>query len=397
MKVAKEKQKSQLKFQLGGTAKDREIVRLRDRAERLERELRTAHRKNIDDDAIRDILGTLRSAPVCTPSWTAEPVRRKAGTTPEVPMVSFADWHAGETVSRQELNGVNEYNTGIMEHRVRELVRRVIVLCRDHGPGVYPGIVVNLLGDMVSGGLHPELQKTDEEEVLPACMRVRDLLVWALQALADEFGQVYAPAVCGNHGRQTAKPEYKRYIYKSFDWLIYELVKRALADKGDDRIIVDSRPSNDVYYRVFDMRFLSMHGDMLGVKGGDGIIGAIGPIMRGEIKTRGWASSSNMPYDHLDIGHWHQDIFLPRCTVSNTLKGYCEYAKNQLRAPITEPSQALRFVHPRHGITSRWNVKVEPCAKPEKITEWVTVFDPSKVARKHNQCPETSSSTRRPQ
>jgi hypothetical protein len=40
--------------------------------------------------------------------------------------------------------------------------------------------------------------------------------------------------------------------------------------------------ANDVHYRVYGVRFLLNHGDMLGVKGGDGIIGAIGPIMRGE-------------------------------------------------------------------------------------------------------------------
>jgi hypothetical protein len=121
------------------------------------------------------------------------------------------------------------------------------------------------------------------------------------------------------------------------------------------------------------------HGDMLGVKGGDGIIGSIGPISRGEVKTRGRMASSNMPYDMLLIGHWHQPLWLPRVIVANTLKGYCEYSKNQLGAIPTQPSQPLWFHHPKYGITSRWEVMVdEPTVKQDPV--WISVFDPVKVA-----------------
>lgn len=367
------------RYRVGGGAQDREIVKLRDENSRLKREMEGLHRSALDDDAIRQLIGTLTAAPCDAPPWLVQSPSRRAGKTPEVPVTSWADWHAGETVSRAELNGVNEYSLAIMEQRARRLVERTINLAQEHGPGVYPGVVVNLLGDFVSGGLHPELLNTDEEEVLPAALRVRDLLVWGLEQMADAFGKVYAPAVCGNHGRHTAKPEFKRYVYKNFDWLIYEMVKRALADRGEKRVQVDVRPANEVYYRVFGQRYVAVHGDMLGVKGGDGIIGAIGPIMRGEIKVRGWADSSGMPYDVLLMGHWHQPLWLPRAIVANTLKGYCEYAKNQLRAPITAPSQPLWFVHPAYGITSRWEVKVDQ-KKAVSEADWVSVFDPGKAA-----------------
>lgn len=356
-------------------SQDRRIVYLEDQLRGARRALKSAHRRAINDDSIREILGTLRLAPTTPPNWLLEPTKKKAGSTPEVPMVSWADWHAGETVKRSALNGVNEYSLKIMDERVKRLVSRTIDLCKEYGPGTYPGAVINLVGDFVSGGLHPELLKTDELEVIPAALHVRDILIWGLQRMADEFGQIYAPAVCGNHGRATAKPEFKRYVYKNFDWLIYEMVKRGLADRKDDRIQIDVRDSNEVYYRVWDMRFMLMHGDMLGVKGGDGIIGAIGPIMRGEVKTRGYADTSGMPYDHLEMGHWHQELWLPRATVSNTLKGYCEFAKNALRAPVSEPSQPLKFIHPHYGITSRWNVRVNAKEKTVRAHEWVSVFE----------------------
>jgi hypothetical protein len=323
---------------------------------------------------MRELLGSMATAPVAPPNWMVRPEKRKAGTTPEVPVTSWADWHASEVVKKTELNGVNEFNVAILRERVRLLVERTIRLCRASGPGQYPGIVVNLIGDFVSGGLHPELVRTDEFDRIPTALLVRDLLVWALTQIANEFGHVYVAAVAGNHGRETPKPELKGYVYKNFDWLIYELLKRAFKDLKDDRITIDVRDSNEVHYRVWTMRFLAMHGDMMGVKGGDGIIGAIGPIMRGEVKVRGWADSSGIAYDHLEIGHWHQELWLPRCTVANTLKGYCQYAKNALRAPISEPSQPLKFIHPHYGITSRWNIRVNPKQEAVKA-EWVSVFE----------------------
>lgn len=363
-------------FRLGGTAADRRVVALEDEVRRLRQELRKAHRDGLDEDAVREILGGIAAAPTKPPAWLDHP-SRKGAKTPEVPMTIWSDWHGGETVSFAETNGVNAFDVATLDRRVQTLVDNTIDICREHGPGTYPGIVVNLLGDFVSGGLHPELAKTDELEIIPTVLHLRDLLVTALTRIADAFGQVYCPCAAGNHGRGTPKPEFKRYVHKNFDWLIFQLLARHFAD--DPRISFDIRESNEVFYRVYGVRFLAMHGDMLGVKGGDGLIGSIGPIMRGEIKTRGAAASSGMTYDVLLMGHYHQMIWLQRAIVAGSLKGWDEYAKNALRAPISDPSQPLWFVHPRYGITMRLEVRVEePAARGDAA--WVSVFDPSRRA-----------------
>lgn len=365
-------------YKLGGDAKDRKILMQADEINRLRKEIKYQHRTEMNTEMVKDILGTLAQQPADIPDWVLNPPKSKKGApTMEVPITSWADWHAGEVVQRSELNGINEYNTDIMDERIQRLVSNTIDIGANHASGNYPGIVVNLIGDMVSGGLHEEHRKTDDMSPGQAALYVSDRLVWGLQKMADQFGRVYCPAVCGNHGRTTAKPEFKRYIYNNWDYVIYQIVKRRLADMKDDRIVIDCRDSNEVYYRVWDARYLACHGDMLGTKGGDGIIGAIGPIMRGEIKTRGRTASSGMPYDILVIGHWHQQLWLPRCIVANTLKGYCEYAKNALGAIPTAPSQPLWFNHPNHGITSRWEIMVdEPIAKHVEPV-WTTMFDPA--------------------
>lgn len=357
------------RVRLDATPESRRIVALEDEVRRLKAALVAAHRETLDEETVRLLLGRLSAAPEEPPDWlVAAPVITGARTA-EVPVVIWSDWHLGETVSRAETNGINAYDLDIASTRVRSLVESVVRLCRHHGPGSYPGIVVNLLGDFVSGGLHAELAKTDAEEAIPAALRARDLLVWALERVIAEFGRVYVPCAAGNHGRNTLKPEFKRYVFKNYDWLIYQLLARHF--HGRPEITFDIRTANEVRYRIFNQRYLAMHGDMLGVKGGDGIIGAIGPIMRGEVKTRGQAASSGRDYDILAIGHWHQELWLPRAIVANSLKGFDEFAKNALRAPPSEPSQPLWFVHPRRGITSRWNVKVE--APPtQEAAPWVS-------------------------
>jgi hypothetical protein len=89
---------------------------------------------------------------------------------------------------------------------------------------------------MVSGGLHPELLKTDELEVIPAALKAIDWIVTGLTMMKGRFGKVYVPAVCGNHGRNTAKPEFKRYAKKNFDYLISRIVERHFADDPDVRV-----------------------------------------------------------------------------------------------------------------------------------------------------------------
>lgn len=350
-------------------AEQRRMVGLEDEVKRLRRQLREQQREDLDTEAVRILLGRIAGASVAPPDWMVDPGKARGRGTPEVPVTVWSDWHIPEVVSLSETGGRNAYNPEIAEQRVRSLVAATISLARNHGPGSYPGIVVNLLGDFVSGGLHPELAKTDAEEIIPSVLRCVELLAWALGQIADAFGQVYVPCASGNHGRATQKPEFKRYIYKNFDWLIYQLLARQFA--GDGRFVFDIPDTNEVHYRVFGQRYLAMHGDMLGVKGGDGIIGSLGPIARGETKVGKQASALGLDYDVLVIGHWHQMLWLPRVIVAGTLKGWDEYARSALRAPPAPACQPLWFVHPRRGITSRWEIGVE---EPREAggEEWVS-------------------------
>jgi len=175
----------------------------------------------------------------------------------------------------------------------------------------------------------------------------------------------------GNHGRTTHKPRFKGRVYTNYDWNIYCNLEREFK-RDKKRIKIDNPNSPDIHFRSFGTRYMLTHGDDLGVKGGDGIIGAIGPIMRGSIKVGTQMMQLGQQYDHLILCHWHQPLWLPTCTVNNALKGPDEYSMIKLRAPPSRPSQLMWFNHPDHGITARWEIFLEGRKRADAGALWAS-------------------------
>ena len=230
----------------------------------------------------------------------------------------------------------------------------------------YPGIVYVLGGDMTSGDIHEELMATNEKEIMPTIINLFGVLIWCISTLADEFGNVFVPCVSGNHGRNTHKIRNKGRNFTSFDWLLYQfLAKHFENDKRVQFLIPDG---SDAYYSIFGHRYLLTHGDQF--RGGDGVIGALGPIIRGDHRKRSRNAQIDMSYDTMIIGHWHQLIQLERLIVNGSLKGYDEYAYSN-NFGFEPPRQAMWLTHPEHGITFSIPIYVDK-QKKEFNLEWIS-------------------------
>jgi len=342
------------------------VSALKDELKSLRRRLKEVEEQDSIDKVAAQIIGTIAQEDADPPKWL---IGTKSKSKAEhVPLTIWSDWHCGEMVAPDEIHGLNEFNSRILEKRVKKLVETTIHLCRNHGPGNYPGAVVGLLGDFISGGLHPELVSTDELTNVQSVLHARDLLAWGIDKMAEEFGRVFLPCVSGNHGRTTPKPQYKQTVYTNYDWLIYELLRRHF--DGRKEIVFANPVTNEVHFKIFDRRYLATHGDMLGVRGGDGIIGSIGPIMRGSMKVGRQAAAYKKDFDVLLMGHWHQPLYLPGIIVANSLKGYDEYAARALRAPYSVPSQPLVFCNAEFGHVSYSEIFLDS-ARSEKTEPWV--------------------------
>ena len=365
------------------------VEQLKSRLAAAEKELRAIQKHNLTADVIRREIYDL---PVVStpPTWltktsTRDPVSHRPATTlSEVPMTIWSDWHWGELVDPEQVGGTNKFNRKIARERVKRLVTATIDLAKNHNgniqdafdgedPNTYPGIVVALGGDMITGAIHDELRETNDGSVMQAMLEVEEALIWGLGQMADEFGHVFVPCVVGNHGRGTLKPRAKGRVHDALEWNIYCHLERWF--RNDKRLLFQVPGGTDAYFKVFDHRFMLTHGDSLGVKGGDGIIGAIGPITRGTFKIGRQQSRIGRDIDTLVMGHWH--AYMPRgemcpVIVNPSLIGPSEFGHLFLRAPPGQPSQALWWLHPVRGVTAQRQVTVEPTGRLLAGTEWVS-------------------------
>jgi predicted phosphodiesterase len=347
-----------------------ETERWKTKALAVQRELASIERDNISASEIRRTLYRLADITPDPPKWIATPTKAKA---PGIPMTIWSDWHYGEVVFADQVGGVNSFDRAVAKTRVKRLVDSTMDLCFNHmvNPS-YPGIIVCLGGDMISGSIHDELRETNDGPVQMSLLEVQEQLIMGLTAMAEKFGKVFVPCVVGNHGRTTLKPRAKNRVFESYEWNLYCQLERYFAN---DRRVQFAIPNEaDVHFNVLGHRFCLTHGDTLGVKGGDGIIGAIGPITRGAIKVGRSSAQLGRDFDTLLMGHWHSYVARGDTTpviVNGSLKGYDEYARLMLRVPYSVPSQALWFVHGKYGITAQWRVLLEE-RKKTGPDDWVT-------------------------
>lgn len=352
-------------------AQEREIARLKSKLAVAEKSLASIEKDNNTAESVRKIIYGLAELTPEPPAWIRKSAKHGA---PGVPMTIWSDWHVGERVFTEQTGGVNEFNHKIASQRIEKLVDTTVSLCKDFMvKPEYPGIVVCLGGDLISGSIHEELRETNEGPVNQSLLWLQEKLISALGFLADQFGKVFVPCVVGNHGRMKLKPHAKNKVFENYEWNLYCQLERHF--RGDKRIQFFIPGETDAYFTVLGHRFLLTHGDSLGVRGGDGIIGALGPITRGAFKVGRSEAQIGRDFDTIIMGHWH--TYIPRgeaapVIVNGALKGYDEYARLMLRVPYGRPSQALWFVHEEHGITAQWQIFLDKRRAAAESGTWVS-------------------------
>lgn len=348
--------------------KDKEIQGLKDKVNILNAQLREVHREEITAEQIRKDIFNLASKTPSPPEWLLKTNHKNK--TELTPCTIWSDWHWAEKVDPAQSGG-NKYNLKVARSRVQNLVERTIDICFNHmtSPS-YPGIVIMLGGDFIDAGIHQENVETEELPCIPATIDLLGVMSTAFNELLKHFDNIFVPCVVGNHGRTSKKPRMKNRIYTNYDWLLYTLLEREFKDNDKIKFMIPTEV--DAYFKVYNHKYLLTHGDSLGVKGGDGIIGALGPMLRGDFKIQNANSKLGQTHDTLCIGHFHQYIPLPKLIANGTIKGYDEFAKNCRFAP-EPPSQALWFTHPRYGITYQAPIYVEDTFKEYKSKDgWVS-------------------------
>ena len=338
---------------------------------RLQSDLAEARTEGATAAAVLEALGILGGkarADRDPPKWLqAKPT---TDSFPGVPSLFISDIHYDEQVKPEQIQGMNEFNRAIADRRLEYTFQQAVDLSRlIQGWEKIPGIVCKLGGDMISGNIHDELVATNQFNTMPTILALRRRLIAGLTLLAEAYGSVFVPCVTGNHGRNTKKIWSKDRHHTSFDWLLYQLLAEHFEAVGDKRIQFFIPEGSDALYRVYDVRYLLTHGDQF--KSGDSIIGAIGPVFRGNQKKLARNQSVGLDYDMLCVGHWHSYLQTPRLEMNGSVKGYDEYAF-QGNFAFEHARQAFHFTHPVIGLSWSAPIYCEKMKGGKPNAKWVS-------------------------
>lgn len=290
----------------------------------------------------------LDAIPLIVPEWLTPsgPSKGHHG----IPSVAIGDWHSGEWVEPSQVGGINAYSRVICDLRLKAAFEKTITVARDYLKGVeYDGVQVFLPGDNVSGNLHEELVASNEGTVFENVLSMAEGFIAGFRLLAKEFKQVNVACVVGNHGRRTMKPVYKNRAQDSFDWLIYCIVEREL--RGDKRITMQVSPAIDASVKIYNTKYLLMHGDEF--RGGTGISAELAPLLLGIHRKTRQKQAEGHPFDCAVLGHTHALLFIPSKSVIVTGCGIGPSEHGYGRGYTPEPPQAAMWVTtPEHGISA---------------------------------------------
>lgn len=232
----------------------------------LEAELRMARKeaRTLQNDLARALQigeevqeATIALAPLRP--W--KPVRVVGKRTPVWMLALFSDLQAGETVRSVEVHQWNRYNRAIMLARVRYYAERVLQWARGmrHLYDIR-GLVVLVLGDLISGDIHEELMRTNEVDPPVQAVEAGRVLGNFVRSVSSAFPKVRVEMIGGsNHSRLTRRYQFKRGAMNSFDYVAHEIAAGVLADHKKARLV--HHPGREALVTIEGWKFLCGHGD----------------------------------------------------------------------------------------------------------------------------------------
>lgn len=296
--------------------------------------------KNVEDLQSRlDSMGMLAGAKppkaIKARKGRGRNVRRQA-----VPHMLWSDWHIEERVDAKNVNGINVYNPDIARRSIHELVDAYIWLIRDPRFDVRTGII-KVLGDLLSGYIHEELQEHNFMSPVMAALWLIDELKIAFQRLLDEtdLERIDVDCVDGNHGRLTHKIRVSTRTQNSIEYLIYKQLANHFAN--EPRLRFSIAEGEYLYHEVYDFTECDFHGDSVKYQGGIG--GLLIPMRRGLNEHR-----KVRKVDIYNFGHFHQYLDLQDMTGNGSLIGMTPYSLRLKCAPEA-PMQAFYMVDSTRG------------------------------------------------
>ncbi|MEQ1910237.1 MAG: hypothetical protein ABMA15_15530 [Vicinamibacterales bacterium] len=311
----------------------------------------------MEDRFIDHAIAFLRDTPSHVHRLAPAKINPKTKSSTHEMVLLLSDAHFSEVVDPRIAMGIC-YNEAIAQRRL-EHVRDVVLRYRQLREASYPvrKLTVAVLGDMLSGDIHEELEISNESPMPVALVKLAYLLHDMGLSLREHFPDVEFVFIPGNHPRLSKKPRFKGKTTTNWEYVLGKFVE-ALAQKSYAVTV----PLAMIYvHRVFSWRLGLSHGDAVKSNSFAGIP-FYGMRQRREAIQALMRHLGEPGIDYLLLGHFHQPTVLEgtdsTIIINGAIKGGDEYSLGTYLSS-NDPVQYLLTFHEKHGLTdySRINLK----------------------------------------
>lgn len=168
-------------------------------------------------------------------------------------VVGISDWHIGEDVSSDEVNGANEFNYKVATKRITKYIQSVSEKQQSSN------VIIADLGDNIRGIIHGGVEDT-EGGLMESIVKAVDLQVMFINSMLSLYEKIDYRFVVGNHSRLDDDIKSKGK-YKDYSWLITQMLMRLYVDES--RITFHISKSGYHLIKVNTANILLFHGDTM--------------------------------------------------------------------------------------------------------------------------------------
>jgi hypothetical protein len=277
-----------------------------------------------------------------------EPIRIKAEkpTASEATAVVIAsDWHVFETVRKEEVNGLNEYNVGIARKSIESFFQKIALLTAIERKVVpVDRLVLGLIGDLMTNQLHQDQVETGAGTAMEEVLFLSEVITGGIDFLLDKggFKEICLPCCDGNHSRNTDKQQHANRVKHSYEWLLYSMLSRHYA--GDSRVRFDISEGQLLYTELYGRVHRWTHGDAIKYNGGIG--GITIPVIKAIVE---WDKGQKA--DMTFFGHLHTSLLGKSFCSNGSVLGYAPFSV-RIKAAYEMPQQSYMVFDSKRGLTA---------------------------------------------
>lgn len=314
-----------------------DIAKLEDRSfrKRYEEALLELSKLKKEMDANLDLRGKKVETYKIEPSLSS-------GESEATAVVLLSDWHYEEVVKPQSVNHLNKYDEKIASECIVKTFQTVVKYIKlQQKETTINNLVMALLGDFISGGIHDELKEGNSLLPGEAIWKVQNHIASGIKFILDNTNvNLIIPCASGNHGRTTEKQRVATEYGNSLEWLMYKNLEQYFANNKRVSFVVNE--GYHTYLDVYGYTLRFHHGHSMRFMGGVG--GIYIPVNKAIAQ---WNKSKKADLDC--FGHFHQMRDGGTFISNGSIIGWSPYAI-KIKADFEKPKQAFFMIDKKYFV-----------------------------------------------